>query len=141
MTAGVKSTCHSPVSLEERIVKALMAGGLFFGLLIFFAVPPGDFPFGCAFHAITGHSCLTCGITRSLHAISHGELAAAFRYHLFGPALFLGIFLCIWLFIWEAVSGKRTRIYLNRNSKIRGVMMVAVVWLVYWGVRLVSEIN
>lgn len=32
----------------------------------------------CLFHALTGHYCIGCGMTRALHALVHGDLARAF---------------------------------------------------------------
>lgn len=132
--------CQTSVSFERRVVMALMAGGLFFAFLILFMVPPADLPLTtCAFHSITGHSCLTCGMTRSLHAISQGELAASIRYHLMGPAVFLGMLLCFALFTAEAISGRKPVIRADRKIRNRAIVVFAAVWLVYWGVRLAAE--
>ena len=105
-----------------------------------FLVPPANLPLpACAFHSITGHSCLTCGMTRSLHAILHGDLAASIRYHLFGPAIFLGMLLCLMSFAAEAISGRRYALRAGGKMWGRAVPMFAVLWFVYWGVRLAAE--
>jgi hypothetical protein len=140
MKAAMKPIGQSNLSSQRRVLRALMAAGLLIGLLILFLVPPADLPFPeCAFHAITGHSCLTCGMTRSLHAISHGELSVSIRRHLFGPAVFIGMLLCFAILTVESISGKRSEICPSRRTKKRIFALFAIVWIVYWGVRIVSE--
>ena len=132
--------CQTDMWVERRIAKAFLSGGLFFGLLILFLVPPANLPLpACAFHSITGHSCLTCGMTRSLHAILHGDLAASIRYHLFGPVVFLGMLLCLVSFAAEAISGRRYAIPTGGKIWSRVVSMAAILWFVYWGVRIAAE--
>jgi hypothetical protein len=128
------------LSVEHRIVKALLAGGLFLGLLILFIVPPANLPFAkCAFYSLTGHSCLTCGMTRSLHAISHGELTASFRYHLLGPVVFIGMLFGFMVFAAEGASGKSFSMKACEKASTHFIKLFAVVWLVYWAARLVTE--
>jgi hypothetical protein len=136
----MKMICQTDMRVEHRIAKAFIAGGLFLGLLALFIVPPTNLPLPeCAFHSITGHSCLTCGMTRSLHAILHGDLAASIRYHLFGPAVFLGMLLCLMTFAAETISGRRYALWAGGKIGGRVVGMVAILWFVYWGVRLAAE--
>ena len=53
----------------------------------------------CAFEAMTGLPCPTCGITRSFAATAHGQLGLAFHYHAFGPFLFTAMLLAsLWAF-------------------------------------------
>jgi hypothetical protein len=127
------------LSLEHRILKMLLAGGLFLGLVILFFVPPQNIPFTCLFHAITGHSCLTCGMTRSLHAMIHGDWVASFQYHLFGPAVFMGMLLCLIIFTADAIQGKHSRIATDTKIRRYAIGMTAIVLLAYWGSRLASE--
>ena len=125
---------------QFRIIRTLLAGGLLLGLLILFVVQPADLPFPtCAFSSITGHSCLTCGMTRSLHAISHGDLPASLRYHLLGPAAFIAMLLYCMIFSIEAISGKRLSLHVSGRMKKQIAMLVAIVWVVYWGARLITE--
>jgi hypothetical protein len=140
MKTAMKPIVQTNLSSQRRVLSALMAAGLFLGLLIFFLVPPADLPFPvCTFHAITGHSCMACGMTRSLHAISHGELSISVRRHLFGPAVFIGMLLCFAIFTVEAIGGKRSEICLSRRTKSRTFVIFAIVWIVYWGVRIIAE--
>jgi hypothetical protein len=136
----MKQIWQTNLSPKHRITRAYIGGGVFLGLLILFLVPPAHMPLpACAFHSITGHSCLTCGMTRSLHAITHGDLAASLHYHMFGPVLFFGALLFVLLFAAEAISGGKLSLQLSGRTKKHAAMFFAIVWLVYWGARLVTE--
>jgi hypothetical protein len=127
-------------SKQHRIIRALLAALLLLGFVILFFVPPANLPLpACAFRSITGHSCLTCGMTRSLHAISHGEWAVSIRYHLFGPAVLIGMLLCFIIFAAEAIRGKRSAIPIGRKAKVQAFCVFAFIWVVYWGARLAGE--
>jgi hypothetical protein len=132
--------CQTDLSWEHRTIRVAAAGVLLFGILVAFLVPPSHLSFlKCAFHSVTGHSCLMCGMTRSLYAIAHGEFAASVRHHLFGPAVFIAMLLGFMVFSAEAVSGKKAT--LPKAGKIRNRILIvfAVLWLVYWAARLAAE--
>ena len=46
----------------------------------------------CVFHALTGHPCLTCGMTRSAIRFFHGDFAGALRWN---PLIFVGLWALI----------------------------------------------
>jgi hypothetical protein len=136
----MKRFWQTSLSAKHRIARAFLGGGVFLGLLLLFMVPPARLPLpACAFHSVTGHSCLTCGMTHSLHAISHGDLTASLRYHLFGPALFFAALLFMLIFAAEAISGKKLSLQLSGRMKRHAAMLIAAVWLVYWSARLFGE--
>ena len=71
---------------RRTLLAALFGAAVLAGL----AVPPriwGGLPDLCLFHRLWGLPCPTCGLTRSWSAVLHGQPGAAFRFHLFGPAL------------------------------------------------------
>jgi len=130
----------SNISQENRLIKSFMAAGMLVGFLILFYVQPADLPVpACAFHSVTGHSCMTCGLTRSLHAISHGEFAAALRWHLFGPAVFIAMLLCFAAFTAEAVHGKAFAVPAADRTRKRILCTLAISWFIYWCTRLITE--
>lgn len=45
----------------------------------------------CPFHWLTGYPCPACGLTTSWCYLSHGEWAAAWRTHLLGPLIPVGL--------------------------------------------------
>lgn len=133
-------TWDNNLSRGYRFVKALMAAGLISAMLVLFFVPPENIPFtACEFYSLTGHSCLTCGMTRSLHAISHGDLTGSLRYHLMGPAVFILVLLSLAVLFFEAARGKRLNLGIERRGRWQTVLLFAAVWFLYWGGRLVAE--
>jgi hypothetical protein len=133
-------TGQTKLASEKRVIKGFLAAGLLLGLLTISLVLPADLPLpACAFRAITGHSCLTCGLTRSMHAFSHGELGASLRYHMLGPIVFLGMLLAFMVFAMEAIIGRRFPVQSSLKLKSRFVAPFAIIWLVYWGTRLITE--
>ena len=92
--SSVKSAPH----LAVRILGAM--GLVVVGLS--FALGPAfwqGLPEMCAFEAMTGLPCPTCGITRSFAATAHGQLGLAFHYHAFGPFAFVALLLAsLWAF-------------------------------------------
>jgi len=76
----------------------------------------------CLFHRFMGVPCPTCGLTRSWSALLHGHLEAAFRFHLLGPPLFLGIV------IWTAMRFRNTEYKWSRPSVILGA---GLIWTSY----------
>ena len=95
----------SPSSAEQRtaalVPKILGAAGLGIAALSAGFGPSfwQGLPQLCAFEAMTGLPCPTCGITRSFAATAHGQLGLAFHYHAFGPFLFAVTLLAsLWAF-------------------------------------------
>jgi hypothetical protein len=125
---------------QRRILGAAIAIGLLFCMLILSYAPPTALPLPrCMFQTITGHGCLTCGMTRSLHAILNGHLSESLRFHLFGPGVFLVSLLIIAVFAFESISGKKVVLGIPRKTKFRFFTMIAITWFMYWGIRIISE--
>ncbi|HXC17849.1 MAG TPA: DUF2752 domain-containing protein [Holophagaceae bacterium] len=94
----------SPSSVKQAPHFAVQILGLIgLGIVGFsFALGPSfwqGLPEMCAFQAMTGLPCPTCGITRSFAATAHGQLGLAFHYHAFGPFAFVAVLLAsLWSF-------------------------------------------
>ena len=106
-----------------------------------FAVPPENLPLSaCAFHTLTGYSCLTCGLTRSLHAMLHGDLIASLKFHAAGPILFLLALMFMLKWSAESLTGKEIQFPWKSENAGKITLTLAVVWLLYWGARFVWEL-
>lgn len=67
-------------------------------VLLLFVNPnePGNLLPKCPFNWLTGLNCPACGVTRMVHALLHGDVAAAWHYN--AVMLALGVPLAVWLF-------------------------------------------
>ena len=45
----------------------------------------------CLWRRMLGWNCPGCGLTRSFVSLAHGDVAAAWRFHLVGPLLFAAV--------------------------------------------------
>jgi Protein of unknown function (DUF2752) len=91
----------------------------------------------CPLRSLTGIPCPTCGMTRSFVAIAQGNLDAAIKYHLFGPALFL-LFLTVFLsLLWELRTHKtKTSFYRRYFAKPSVYFSAGTLYLGYYAVRI-----
>ena len=125
---------------RTRTMKGLLAVVLLFALAVLHQVPAEHLPFAaCAFHSLTGYSCLTCGLTRSLQAILHGDVIASFKFHVMGPVISLLAMFSIFTFSVETLTGKDIALMWRLPGWKKIFSWIALVWLFYWGVRLISE--
>ena len=72
---------------SSRPAAIIAAGILGFTLLLAGSGAPG---IPCLFKSLTHLPCPGCGITRSLQAMWAGDPVRSLRYHLLGPAVFIG---------------------------------------------------
>ncbi len=118
----------------------ILAAGMLAAGALLFAIPPPRLPLPeCTFRLITGHSCLTCGMTRSLHAILHGEWVASMQFHLFGPAVGIAMLIGFVAFCAEMIRGRKIIVQIDRTVRKQVVVLFTASWLLYWGIRLFSE--
>jgi hypothetical protein len=77
----------------------------------------------CPVHALTGHDCPGCGMTRALLALAQGDPVASFRQHPFALPVLL----------WAAAAALLPPIRLLHAEAVR--MAAAVALLGWWMVR------
>jgi len=95
----------------------------------------------CGFKEMTGYSCPSCGLTRSFFSISHLHFGDAFSYHLIGPLLYLFLLSAAVKYGYEAVTGNVVRLSISaRQDKIYVITFLGI-WLIYWIVRIIGEMN
>jgi len=85
------------------LAAAAGAAAIGVGLLLEFDPNQADSPFpGCFFFAFTGWHCVSCGLTRALHALVHGDVIRAFSMNpLAMTMLFLSPLLGAWKMGWR----------------------------------------
>lgn len=127
-------------SPRYRPFKAFLAAAMLCGLGMLALLTPERLSFiSCPFNRLTGHSCLTCGLTRSLQALLHGDLSASIHYHLMGPVLLGGILVACILWVLEASTGRRLRFDRPGGIQRPAMILFAAVWIAYSAVRLTAE--
>jgi len=96
--------------------------------------------FGCSFHQLTGLSCPTCGMSRSLFELSQFNILQSFKMHLFGPVIYL---LAVILFVKisiELITGSTLKFEINSKIIKRTFIAIGVIWIIYWLARMGLEI-
>ena len=109
-------------------------------LLVLYIADPNDLsPVSCRFHQLTGHSCPTCGMTRSLHAATHFDFTGAFGFHIIGPLLFFVLVVFVIKSFAELFSGRILKLGLPAKFTRRALISTGIVWGLFWLIRLGVE--
>ncbi len=130
------------VSIIDRRIRIFLAI-VFLGLILFpfFISPAAAGIITCKFHQITGHSCPTCGMTRSLVALTHLNLKEAFQYHLFGPLVYVSFLISFIALLTEIITGRKIGLGIKPLT-IRVIIGIFFsLWIIFWIVRLVGEFD
>lgn len=93
----------------------------------------------CYFHEITGHSCPSCGITRSFHAIAQINFRQAIELHPMGIIIYLVLLMFLLKFIFEIILRKEIRVSLKAWVKKFALAGVLFVWMGWWIIKLFNE--
>lgn len=132
----------SKTSPADRRIRIFLAA-VFLGVILFpFLISPA--PAGtvtCKFHQITGHSCPTCGMTRSLVALAHFHLKEAFQYHLFGPLVYVIFLVSFVALLTEIITGRKIGLKIKPLTIRIAIGIFFSLWIIFWIVRLVGEFN
>ena len=115
---------------------------LLFGFLLFpFLADSGNTGIlSCHFHQLTGLSCPTCGMSRSLFELTHLHILEAFKMHMFGPVVYVLAILMFLKLSIEIISGTSIIIGLSSRTLKRTFLSIGILWIVYWLVRMLFEI-
>lgn len=120
------------VMYRKIIIIAIALAMLALGVVYYVADPSRSsfFP-RCNFLLLTGYKCPGCGSQRFVHALLHGDVAAALRYN---ALLFVAI---PWIIVWLYAELRRTRyprLYARLFSPVAIWISLAVV-LLWWLLR------
>ncbi len=91
-------------------------------------------PVLCLHRRLTGLMCPGCGLSRSFVFISHGDFAAAFRFHLFGPLVYLIFVLTLlWVLVPRSLHPSPEHRLLTWLWRVGSIAVVSM-WLLWWAV-------
>ena len=130
----------------RRAPKLFLAAVLILVLLIPFSVDPqrNQLP-QCRFYAMTGHSCPSCGLTRSFFALGHLDVQQAFGFHPLGLISCLALLALSFKFLIEVLLGRELAFAARRASlRTFGCVIIGLwlcLWLGFWGLRLNAEMK
>ena len=118
----------------DQIEFGLIYGGIALVMLVVGRFQPIlSFAPDCIFKGLTGIPCLTCGSTRSVAHLSHGDILSAFAMN---PLMTLCLISAVLCFIYSLVSAAfdLPRISFHLTDKERNNMRAGVVMflLVHW---------
>ncbi len=93
----------------------------------------------CYFQQLTRHPCPSCGLSRSFHAIAHGQLRQAVQFHPLGVVIYLGLMAFLLKVVVELLWHKQMRIILNARAKSMAIVTLGWLWIGCWIYRLLVE--
>lgn len=113
--------------------------GIIYGLMVMLALaaarllPLAGFMPGCAFRALTGFPCPTCGTTRSLVHLSHARLLPSLAMN---PLASMTLIVLILAFFYYAITllfdFRRLRVSLSGPEKDRIRIIAVAIVLLNW---------
>lgn len=116
-----------------------IAGILLIFLFTLFKNPANVNLVPCYFHEITGHSCPSCGLTRSFHAMAQLNFQQATEFHPMGVILYFVLLALLLKFTFEVASHKGIRVRLNAWVKRLALAGVLFLWMGWWMIKLLDE--
>lgn len=97
----------------------------------YYADPASGLMPRCAFHAITGYRCPGCGIQRALHALLHGDIAAAWHYNAF---VFFAVPAAVFYIVVEAGRNRWPRLHARTGHPLI-ITAILIATLAFWLLR------
>ena len=102
--------------------------------------PGGHGPVLCPMRRITGVWCPTCGMTRAIGWLAHGDLHQALRYHPLAPLFIIEAALLGGFWFYRRQTGRDLLPRVTRSPSFRQGLLVtnALLVLLVWVIRLKS---
>jgi hypothetical protein len=102
-----------------------------------------ELPILCVLRRVTGLPCPSCGMTRAMAAMVHGDWRRAIAYNMGSWLTALLAFVGILLLGAEVVTGREliARVWQRRSIRRTVAAVVVVVMAVAWGVNLRNAIH
>lgn len=113
----------------NRTMLLIIAVIILAAICIYFYFDPSDSAFfpRCPFLSLTGYQCPGCGSQRAIHALLHGDFAAAWEKN----AMLVASLPLLFLLVFSEMTRTRLpRLYRKVNSEIviKGCFVVVVAW-------------
>lgn len=113
----------------NRTMLLIIAVVMLAAISVYFYFDPNDSAFfpRCPFLSLTGYQCPGCGSQRAIHALLHGDFAAAWGKN----ALLVASLPLLFLLVFSEMTRTRfPRLYRRANSGIviKGCFVVVVAW-------------
>ena len=90
-------------------------------------------PKACAFHALTGRPCLTCGMTRATAALFSGDFGTALYFNPAGVLFTAALFFFSLFKLFEYIFRFELKVFLTRKlaltARLTVVFILAANWL------------
>jgi Protein of unknown function (DUF2752) len=80
----------------------------------------------CLFHALTGHPCATCGMTRSAIALFHGDFVSAWKWNPLAFLTYCGVLIFDVYALVTLIVGKRRVRVANVRPAEKNFVRIAV---------------
>ena len=90
----------------------------------------------CYFKTWTGWDCPSCGMSRSLHAFTHGQWLSAIHFHWMGPVVFAVAVLMLVGLVLELALRKKITVSSQWLSVKNAALLFLTIWLITWLLRL-----
>lgn len=130
------------ISPKQKIYRLIFV--FFFAGIIFLlsAWNPESQPLtNCQFRELTGLSCPTCGMSRSLHEAAQLHFLKSLKFHGSGIFVFGGlIFLSAWI-LSEIISGKKLAWNLSSKAKKALLLTIMSIWLFSWLINIMRDLD
>lgn len=81
---------------------------LFIVIAIFIILFVQKVPVPCPIKACIGISCPTCGMTRAMSAILHGDFITSIHYHILGIPVFISFIISVGWILYDIIRNKST---------------------------------
>ena len=130
---------HQLSSAQKHNRYIFIAGILLIFLFTLFWNPEQANLLPCYFHEITGHSCPSCGLTRSFHAIAHLKFQQSLEFHPMGMIIYFALLVFLLKFSIEVALQKEIRVSLKAWVKKFAIGGSLFVWMGLWIIRLFYE--
>ena len=131
------NTEFSRFDIAVRVIVLLIF--LAASLLLLYIPPDRLSIISCAFKEFTGHSCPTCGLTRSLHYLLNFDMVSSLYFHPMGVVLFTSLLFLSVKFGYELFARKTVVINSSYISKRVVLFSITIFWSMFWIIRLITE--